>query len=158
MPHLNLMVAYDRNQIIGSEGSLPWHYPEDLKHFKRTTMGHAIIHGRKSYEDFGKPLPGRRNIIVTRQADYVAEGCEVVNSLEAAITLARESDPEPFVLGGAEIYRQALPLVTRMYLTEIDAEHAGDTRFPDFDRSQWRETERREDGLLTFLTLERIDG
>ena len=155
MQPLNLMVAYDRNRLIGAAGGLPWRYPEDLKHFKATTMGHAIIHGRRSFEDFGKPLPGRRNIIVTRQSDYQAEGCEVVNDLTAAIALARDTDPEPFVLGGAEIYRQAMPLVTRMYLTEIDAAHEGDTWFPEVDESEWAETERRVSGVLTFRTLER---
>lgn len=152
---LALMVAYDRNRLIGSDGGLPWRYPEDLKHFKRTTMGHAIIHGRKSYEDFGKPLPGRRNIVVTRQAGYQAPGCEVVGDLATAITAARETDELPFILGGAEIYRQALPLVTVMYLTEIDAEHEGDTYFPAVDESDWVETARREEGVLTFRTLER---
>jgi len=155
MPPLNLMVAYDRNRIIGTDGGLPWHYPEDLKHFKRTTMGHAIIHGRRSYEDFGRPLPGRRNIILTRRSDYAAEGCEVAHDLDAAIALARETDPEPFVLGGADVYRQALPQVTRMYLTEIDAEHPGDTRFPVIDESRWNEVERVVSGVLTFRTLER---
>ncbi|MDA3960564.1 MAG: dihydrofolate reductase, partial [Planctomycetota bacterium] len=115
-----------------------------------------IIHGRKSYEDFGKPLPKRRNIIVTRQSDYQAEGCEVVHDLDAAITLARSSDPEPFILGGAEIYRLALPQVTRLYLTEIDAEHMGDTYFPAVTESEWTETDRRTDGILTFRTLERL--
>lgn len=152
---LNLMVAYDRNRIIGADGSLPWHYPQDLKHFKRTTMGHAIIHGRKSFEDFGKPLPGRRNIILTRRPGYQASGCEVVSDLASAIALARETDPEPFILGGAEVYRQALPHITRMYLTEIDASHSGDTKFPEFDEAQWQETQREEDGILVFRTLER---
>lgn len=155
MQPLNLMVAYDRQRLIGAAGGLPWRYPEDLKHFKRTTMGHAIIHGRKSYEDVGKPLPGRRNLVVTRQPDYHAPGCEVFHALEQAIAAARETDPEPFVLGGAEIYRLALPQVTRMYLTEIDAEHEGDTYFPEIDESDWVEVERRQDGVLTFRTLER---
>jgi len=156
MQPLSLIVAYDRRRCIGRDGQLPWHHSEDLKHFKRTTMGHAIIHGRKSYESVGKPLPGRRNIVVTRQQDYRAPGCEVAHDLDNAIALARQEDDEPFVLGGAEIYRQALPRITRMYLTEIDEEHAGDTFFPDVDESQWREVERRESGPLVFRTLERV--
>lgn len=154
-PPLNLMIAYDRQRVIGRDGGLPWHHPADLAHFKRTTMGHAIIHGRRSYEDFGRPLPGRRNIVVTRQTGYRAPGCEVAHGLDDAIAMARTSDAEPFILGGAAIYRLALPLVTRMYLTEIDAEHDGDTFFPPVDESEWVEVERRVDGVLTFRTLER---
>lgn len=155
MEPLNLMVAYARDRVIGRGGRLPWHHPEDLRHFRDTTMGHAVIHGRRSYESLGRPLPGRRNIVVTRRPDYEAPGCEVVNDLDAAIAAARASDPEPFVLGGEEIYRQALPLVTRMYLTEIDEAHEGDTFFPEFDEAEWREVDRRESGPLVFRTLER---
>ena len=155
MPSLNLIVAYARDRVIGVDGSLPWRHPEDMKHFKQTTMGHAIIHGRKSYEDFGKPLPGRRNLIVTRQTDYIAEGCEVFNDLDAAIAAARETDDEPFILGGAEIYRLSMPQITRMYLTEIDESYTGDTFFPAFDEGEWVETDRRVSGVLTFRTLER---
>lgn len=155
-PPLAAMVAYDRNRLIGREGGLPWHYPADLRHFKRTTMGHAIIHGRRSYEDFGKPLPGRRNIIVTRQQDYQAPGCEVAHDLDQAIALARTTDAMPFILGGAAIYQLALPQVTALFLTEIDATHDGDTHFPAIDESNWQEVERREEAPLTFRTLQRI--
>ncbi|NET72900.1 MAG: dihydrofolate reductase [Sphaerospermopsis sp. SIO1G2] len=158
MKKLNAIVAYDRNRLIGADGGLPWRYPEDLKFFRQTTMGHAIIHGRKSYEDFGKPLPGRRNIIVTRQQDYQAPGCEVVHDLDEAIALAYESDDDPFILGGAEIYRLALPQCSRLFLTEIDAEHQGDTYFPAVDESCFKESERRPSGILTFRTLLRLGG
>lgn len=152
---LAAIVAYDRNRLIGAGGHLPWRHPEDLRHFKRITLGHAVIHGRKSYEDFKKPLPGRRNIIVTRQPGYTAEGCEVANDLPGAIALARQTDACPFILGGAEIYRLALPLVTLLYLTEIDAEHQGDTWFPPVDETPFTEIERRVSGPLTFRTLRR---
>lgn len=156
MQPLSAIVAYDRNRVIGAAGDLPWHHPADLKHFKQTTLGHAVIHGRKSYEALGKPLPKRVNIVITRQAGYSAPGCEVVADVPSAIEAARKHDPEPFILGGGEIYRLAMPWTTRLYLTEIDEAHDGDTTFPEIDEAEWRETERRVDGVLTFRTLERI--
>ena len=158
MKPLNAIVAHDRNRLIGADGGLPWRYPEDLKFFKATTMGHAIIHGRKSYEDFGKPLPGRRNIIVTRQEGYQAAGCEVVHDIDAAIALAYESDAEPFILGGAEIYRVTMPLWTRLFVTEIDADHQGDTYFPEISNEPFIERESRRSDILNFRTLVRQGG
>jgi len=155
MKPLALIAAYDRNRVIGRDGDLPWHHPEDLGHFKQTTLGHAIIHGRRSYESFGRPLPGRRNIVVTRNPDFSAEGCTVVHDLDKAIEEAYREDDFPFVCGGSRIYAEALPRVTRMYLTEIDETHDGDTHFPEFDEDDWEEIDRRESGVLTFRTLER---
>jgi dihydrofolate reductase len=157
---LALIVAYARNRVIGRGGDLPWHYREDLQHFKRVTMGHPVLMGRKTYESIGRPLPGRRNLVITRQADFAAPGCEVFSSLEAAVASARTSDDLPFVIGGAAIYALALPLATHLYVTEIQAEVEGDTWFPALDESAWEETERRvsDDGLLVFRTLIRRAG
>ena len=156
---LALIVAYDRQRIIGKDGGMPdWHEPEDLKHFKNTTMGHAIIMGRKSAEALGKPLPGRRNIAITRDSSWQLAGFEVFHDVDAAIAAAREEDTCPFITGGGEIYRLALPQVTTCYLTEIDVQVAGDTTFVALDESQWREDERRVSGRLTFRTLQRNEG
>jgi len=154
---LAVIVGYARNRVIGRDGGMPWHYAEDLKHFKRLTMGHAILMGRKTYESIGRPLPGRRNLVITRQAGYAAEGSEVFGSLEEAIAAARESDDCPFVIGGAAIYELALPLATLLHLTEIQADVEGDTYFPDYDPAAWREVSRHEseDGELVFRALER---
>ncbi|TVR42901.1 MAG: dihydrofolate reductase [Planctomycetota bacterium] len=157
LPALGLVVAYSIPQrAIGASGGLPWHEPEDLQHFKRVTMGHAIIHGRKSYESFGRPLPGRRNIIVTRNTDYQAPGCEVVHDLESAIARARSYDDCPWVCGGEAIYRAALPFVTICELTEITLHlDAADTFFPELDESAFVETKSHRSGHLHFRRLER---
>jgi dihydrofolate reductase len=156
MEPLLLVIAIARNGVIGKDGKVPWHIPEDLKHFKSMTMGHAIIMGRRTYEETKRPLPGRRNIIVSRRPDLSAPGCEVAPSLEQAISLARQTDSAPRVIGGAEIARQAMPLLTRIYLTEVDRDVAGDTVF-HLDRSGFRETERRrgETPDVWFVTLDR---
>jgi dihydrofolate reductase len=120
---------------------LPWHLPADLKHFKSLTMGHHIIMGRKTYESIGKPLPGRTSVVVSRNANYSVPEVIVVSSLEGAIA-ACENDEEIFVIGGAELYSQAIDLADRIYLTEIDADIPGDARFTEFDRKLWLETER----------------
>jgi dihydrofolate reductase len=153
---LVLVLAIARNGAIGKDGKVPWYLPEDLKHFKAMTMGHAILMGRKTYEETKRPLPGRRNIVITRTPGFSAPGCEVVSSLEEGITLARATDPEPRVIGGAEIYRLALPLATRIYLTEVDLDAEGDTFF-HLDRTGFTETERRkgETPGVTFVTLDR---
>ena len=155
---LGLVVAYSIPQrAIGRAGDLPWHHREDLQHFKQVTMGHAIIHGRRSYESFGKPLPGRRNIIVTRQTDYSAPGCDVVHDLTSAIALARTSDDCPWICGGETIYRKALPLVTICELTEIDSSiDDADTFFPAIDETQFEQTASRVSGVLHFRRLERL--
>lgn len=154
---LALVVAVAKNGVIGKDGGLPWRFPEDLRFFKRITVGHAVIMGRTTYESIGKPLPDRRNIVVSRNPDFAAAGCEVVTNLEAAIRLAREKDPEPRIIGGAALYAAAMPLVTTLYWTEIDESPQGDVFFPSFDRSAFQESDRRpgDDPKLSFVTLSR---
>ena len=140
-PHVSLIVAMARNRVIGSNNTLPWHLPADLKHFRGLTMGHHIVMGRKTYESIGKPLPGRTSVVVTRNPDYAAPGAIVVNSLQAAFA-ACSNDTEIFVIGGAELYRQAITLADRIYLTEIAADIRGDAYFPEFDPGEWVEVSR----------------
>jgi dihydrofolate reductase len=152
---LAIVVAAARNGVIGRGGALPWHYPEDLRHFRAVTRGHAVIMGRKTHQSIGRPLPDRRNIVVTRDAGFTAPGCEAAGSLEQAIALARETDAEPRIIGGAEIYAAALPLATVLLLTEVQLDVQGDVFFPSWEIGAWRETERRESGELVFRTLVR---
>lgn len=140
-PRVSLIVAMARNRVIGRNNTLPWHLPADLKHFKTLTMGHHIVMGRKTYESIGKPLPGRTSVVVTRNAEYSVSGVIVVNSLEAALA-ACGNDEEIFVIGGAELYREAINIADRIYLTEIDADISGDAHFTEFDRRLWLEIER----------------
>ena len=140
---LTLIAAIARNGVIGVDNRLPWRLPADLKHFKTLTLGHTVIMGRKTWESLPagfRPLPGRRNIVVTRDGSYRAEGATVANSLPAAVIEA--DGGEAFVIGGAELYAAALPLADRLQLTEIDAAFEGDTHFPAIDHDQWRETTR----------------
>jgi dihydrofolate reductase len=141
-PRLSLIVARARNGVIGKDGALPWKIPGELAHFKRTTMGHPIVMGRKTWESIGRPLPGRRNIVVTRNGGYSAPGAEVAASLEAALTLCADAD-EVFVIGGAELYAQALPRAARAVVTEIDADFDGDARFPSLAPSEWQVVDRQ---------------
>jgi len=143
VPNINVIAAMARNRVIGIDNTLPWRLPEDLKHFKALTLGHHIIMGRKTYESIGKPLPGRATVIVTRDPAYWVEGCLTAHSIDAAIAACGD-DPEVFFVGGAALYAQVLPRADRLYLTEIQAEYAGDAHFPEFDMDQWRESERRE--------------
>ena len=143
-PNLALIVAVARNGIIGctnedGRGALPWHLPEDLKHFKETTSGHPIIMGRKTWESLGRPLPNRRNMVITRQRDYDAPGAEVFGGLSEALTAI--GDATAFVIGGAELYRQALPLAATLIITEVGFDAAGDTVFPEIDTG-WNEVSR----------------
>jgi dihydrofolate reductase len=140
-PVISLVVAVAENGLIGRDGGLPWRIPGDLRHFKAVTMGKPIVMGRKTWESLGRPLPGRRNIVITRNADYRAEGAAVAHDLNAAIAVAGDA-PEICVIGGAEIYAQALPRAHRLYLTEVHGAPAGDTFFPAFDRGAWREVSR----------------
>ena len=155
---LAIVVAFNGDRVIGAKGDMPWHIPEDLRHFKRVTMGHAILMGRKTHESIGRPLPGRRNIIITRNPDAVFEGCDVAGSLAEAIEMARDGgDSCPRVIGGGEIYKMALPLATELYVTKIDVPAEGDTFFPEVEWSQWtklHEREGRRPGVL-FLHLKR---
>ena len=140
-PRVSLIVAMAKNRVIGANNTLPWHLPADLKHFKTLTMGHHIVMGRKTYDSIGKPLPGRTSVVVTRNANYAPPGVVVVNSLESAISACAD-DEEIFVIGGAELYRQAIVLADRIYLTEIDADIPGDAHFTELDRKSWQETGR----------------
>jgi len=140
---LNLIVARARNGVIGAGGTIPWRVPGEMAYFKQVTLGHPIVMGRKTWESLPRrPLPGRRNLVVTRDRNYIAEGAEVVASLEEA--LARCADAQDvFVIGGAELFALALPRITRAFVTEIDLEVDGDVHFPALDPAQWREVSRR---------------
>jgi dihydrofolate reductase len=153
---LSLIAAVAKNDVIGGGNTLLWDLPEDMKHFRDTTRGHTVIMGRKTYESIGKPLPNRRNIVITRDATYSVEGIEVVNSLEEALRLAsleqgrefeeNQEEVEVFVIGGGEIYKQAIEKANKLYITEIHQDFDGDTLFPNIDKNIWEET-RREDYL-----------
>jgi dihydrofolate reductase len=141
-PVIALIVAVAENGVIGRDGKLPWRIPEDMKWFRERTAGRPLIMGRKTWESFPKrPLPGRTNIVITRDAAYKADGAVVVTSLASALDVAAGEDPEEImVIGGAEIYRAALPLTRRIYLTSVHGEIEGDTHFPPIDRAEWNET------------------
>lgn len=140
---LSLIVAVAQNGIIGTGGTMPWHISEDFAHFKAVTLGHSVIMGRKTYESIGRPLPRRRNIVITRNTELQIEGCEMASSLEAAIGMC-VGEEEVFVIGGGEVYRQAMPLATNLYITYVGIRAEGDTRFPDIDPAVWREVRREE--------------
>lgn len=139
-----LVVAMAENRVIGKDNKLIWHLPADLKYFKQLTSGHPIIMGRKTFESIGKPLPNRTNIIVTRQTEFEADGCMVANSLPEALMLAQQLDSEIFVIGGAEIYQQALFLADTIYVTEVHHIFEGDTFFPEIDSVLWQEVSREK--------------
>ncbi|MDP1537456.1 MAG: dihydrofolate reductase [Burkholderiales bacterium] len=134
---LSLIVAMAKNRVIGADGKIPWHLPNELQLFKSVTMGHHIIMGRKTWESINRLLPGRTTVIVTRQHDFKVPGALVVHTLEQAIAQCA-GDSEVFIIGGGELYRAAMPLADRIYLTVVDAEPVGDTRMPEFDPTQWR--------------------
>lgn len=142
MKKISLIVAMDENNLIGSKNGLPWHLPADLAFFKRTTMGKAIVMGRKTFESIGKPLPGRHNIVVTRDPKFIAEGCDIAHGIDAAITLCKD-DEEIMLIGGANLYQQSFALVTDMYITRIHHVFDGDTWFHEFDEGEWK-LENRE--------------
>jgi dihydrofolate reductase len=158
---LHLIYARSRNNVIGKNGDLPWHLPEDLAHFKRTTLGQAVVMGRITWESIPekfRPLPGRRNVVVSRQADYIATGAAVVTSLQSALTLF-PADEVVWLIGGAQLYAQALPLAAQLVVTEIDADFEGDA-FAPLLGPDWHETERSQhmsaQGLsYSLVTLER---
>jgi dihydrofolate reductase len=136
-PRISLIVAMAAHRVIGRDNALPWRLPADLRRFKKVTMGHTLIMGRKTYESIGRPLPGRRTVVVTRRTDWQAGGVQVVHSLDEALAAA-SAESEVFVAGGGEIFREILPRADRMHLTRIDAEIPGDTTFPDFDPTAWK--------------------
>jgi dihydrofolate reductase len=140
-PRVYLVAAVAANGIIGAKGQLPWHLPEDLKHFQKLTLGHPVIMGRRTWESLRKPLAGRDNIVVTRTAAYQAPGAAVASSLAAALALCA-GEPVAFVIGGSQLFAESLPTAAGLVMTEIHRDFAGDTRFPGYDRSKWRETQR----------------
>jgi len=163
-----LVAAMARNRVIGLNNDMPWHLPEDLRHFRQITTGHKVVMGRKTFEAIlhalGKPLPQRENVVLTRAADFHYPGCAVAHSLSQAL-LPSSSHPGPvLVIGGGEIYAQCLPLADALWLTEIDAEFAGDAWFPPFDRAQWQETSRQShrsasnDLPYAFVEYRRMTG
>jgi dihydrofolate reductase len=139
----SIVVAVARNGVIGRDNQLPWKLPRDLAYFKRVTLGHPVVMGRRTWESIGRPLPGRQNIVVTRNANLKAPGAKVVTSLAEAWKAAGDAE-EVSIIGGTSIFRETLPIADRIHLTEVDAVVEGDTFFPEFDRSQWieREVER----------------
>jgi dihydrofolate reductase len=161
---ISLIVAADENNVIGHHGALPWKLPADMKFFRETTKGHPVIMGRKTYASIGRALPGRQNVVVTRQEDFEAPGCKVVNSLVDAIGVASMADgnDEIFVIGGGELYREVLPSADRVYLTRVHASVEGDTTFPELDPKLWKEIARHEHPAdaenpqaMTFLVYEK---
>ncbi len=166
-PRCCLIVAMASNRIIGRDGGMPWHLPADLRHFKQTTMGKPLIMGRKTFQSIGRPLPGRTNIVVTRNPGFHADGCVLATDFDDALDQASriaEADGVDKIMvgGGGEIYARALPHATRIYLTEVDRDAAGDTAFPELDPAQWRECGREphesQDGTppYCFVVLDRI--
>jgi dihydrofolate reductase len=140
-PRVYLVAAVAANGIIGAGGKLPWHIPEELRHFKRLTLGHPVIMGRRTWESLKGPLPGRENIVVTRTPGYEAPGAAVATSLSGALAMCA-GEPVAFVIGGTRLFEEALPLADGMVLTEIQRDYEGDTWFPAWERSQWRESQR----------------
>ncbi|MCR8644942.1 dihydrofolate reductase [Paenibacillus sp. N1-5-1-14] len=134
---LSYIVAMDRNRAIGHNNQLPWHLPADLKFFKKTTLGHTILMGRKTYESIGKPLPGRTNVVMTQNRDYMVEGCEIVHTVEEVKTRYANVD-ELFMIGGAELFKLFMDDADKLYITRIDHEFEADTYFPELDASKWR--------------------
>ena len=158
---LSLIVAVAKNNVIGNAGAMPWHLPAELAYFKRVTPGHPVIMGRKTYESISRPLPNRRNIVVSRNANFRAEGCESAATLASAIALCTGQDA--FIIGGATLYNEALPITQKIYLTEIDAELTGDTFFPALNEKHWHEVSRearardeKNNYAVVFRVLERV--
>ena len=149
---LSIIVAMAQNRTIGINNTLPWRIPADLQHFKRLTMGHHMIMGRKTFDSIGKPLPGRTTVVVTRTPDLAIAGCHITHSLEQAIA-ACAGDDRVFIVGGAELYAQALPLVDTLFITEIQQEVEGDAHFPELNPSDWREVSREIHQQATPQTL-----
>lgn len=159
---INLIVAMANNRVIGRAGKMPWHLPADFAWFRKTTLGHPVIMGRKTFDSIGRPLPGRRNIVVSRDPQWHAAGCEKFPSLDEALRSCEPVD-DVFVIGGATLYGQVLPRADRLYLTEVDAAPDGDTWFPALAAGEWRERSRdhhaadeKNAHAMTFVVLDRI--
>ncbi len=157
---ISIIVAIAENGVIGDKNALLWNIKEDMRRFRTTTTGHPVVMGRKTFESIGRPLPKRTNVVITR-GDSTFDGCEVAHSLEEAVTMFPK-DEEVFIIGGAQIYKQALPIADKLYLTIVHRNYEGDTSFPQIDMSQWQEVSREEfdrgeeyDGAFTFIDLER---
>lgn len=147
---VSLIAALTQNGVIGKNNDLPWHLPDDMKYFMQTTKGHHVIMGRKNYDSIPekfRPLPNRTNIVVTRQTSFTASGCIIVNSIEKGVTIAENHhEEEVFIIGGAEIYKQSMKFMQRMYLTEINTTLEGDVYFPEFNKAAWKEVSRVHHG------------
>jgi dihydrofolate reductase len=166
---VSIIAAVAENGVIGRDGDLPWRLSSDLRRFKEITLGKPVVMGRKTWDSIGRPLPGRANIVVSRNADFVADGADVAADIDAALEIARRRAAETgadeiFVIGGAALYEAALGLAGRLYLTEVQAAVSGDTHFPDVDCALWREIARetrpageKDDHPHAFVTLERVD-
>jgi len=159
---LSIIVAMDRNRVIGKGDTLPWHISSDLKNFKKITMGKPIVMGRKTHESIGRPLPGRENIILTRDENYSSESCTVLHSMDDIFEHCKDVE-EVMITGGSEIYKLSLKQATRLYLTEVHTEIEGDTFFPEFDRDKWKEVSREDHKSdeknefdYSFVLLERV--
>ncbi len=155
MTRITLIAAVARNGVIGAEGGLPWHLPDDLAHFKATTVGHPLVMGRRTFESIRRVLPGRRTIVVTRDPTWHHAGVETAHSFAEAVSLAGPAD-EVFVAGGAQIYAEALPFAHRMLITEVDAEPEGDTHFPPWSRASWLEESREDHDGWSRVVYERV--
>ncbi len=162
---ISAIVAASRNWVIGKDNDIPWYIPNDLRYFRRMTLGHHIVLGRKNYESIGKPLPKRTNLIVTRDTAYEAPGCHVVHSIDAAIDFARKNKEEELIIcGGGEIYKQTMPLLDKIYFTEIEAVIEGDVFFPEIDTSIWKlssiernQSDDRHEYGYNFMVYDRIE-
>ena len=165
-PRIALIWAMARNRVIGRENSLPWRLPADMRHFRRLTLQHPVLMGRKTFESLRQPLVDRANIVISRDPDYSAPGCQVAHTIDEAIQIAMPNlppgDPQLFVIGGENLYAQMLPHADRLYVTLVEADVEGDAHFPEFDWSEWREIERQEHPAdekntyaCSFVTLER---
>ena len=159
---ISAIVAMSKNRVIGRQNQLPWHLPADLRHFKKITLGHPIVMGRNTFTSIGRALPGRRNIVISRNPRFEASGCEVFHSIDGALQAVSSAD-EVFIIGGAQLFQECLPKIERIYLTLIHADIAGDTFFPEIDYSRWREMAKENhtpDGenqySYSFITLQKL--
>lgn len=160
---VTIIAAIAENNAMGKDNQLIWHLPADLNRFKKTTLSHVVIMGRKTFESLGKPLPNRTNILITRDKNYKAEGCVVVNSVKEALEAALKVDENPFILGGAEIYKQAMPFTDKLDITFVHHQFKADVFFPEIDKTIWKETSREDFKAdeknkydYSFVTFERI--